>query len=244
MAKILDPKREKIATRIQALLNKTVNNGCSEEEAMTAAEMVGKLMKEYDLSMTEIEFKDENFITHEILTESRVASHIHTLLSAIAYFTDTKVWFSRNDVIKYSFFGSEKDTQIADYIYHLISNTIKVEIEKYKKTTAYKSSSINGKTKTTSFAVGMVSRLDTRLRDMKNNVVVESSDCTAIVPINKTAIVTEQFAKLNMRLKTSKASRTVNSNDAYNSGQAAGDKVNITSGLGASNSKKSTLKLN
>ena len=235
MAKILDPKREKIANRIQALLNKTVNNGCSEEEAMTAAEMVGKLMKEYDLSMTEIEFKDENFITHEILTESRIASHIHTLLSAIAYFTDTKVWFTRNDVIKYSFFGSEKDTQIADYIYHLISNTIKVEIEKYKKTTAYKASSVNGKTKTTSFAVGMVNRLDSRLREMKNNVVVESNDCTAIV--------TEQFAKLNMRLKTSKASRTVNSNDAYNSGQAAGDKVNITSGLGAS-SKKSTLKLN
>ena len=89
----------------------------------------------------------------------------------------------------------------------------------------------------------MVNRLDSRLREMKNNVVVESNDCTAIVPINKTAIVTEQFAKLNMRLKTSKASRTVNSNDAYNSGQAAGDKVNITSGLGAS-SKKSTLKLN
>jgi len=243
MAKILDPKREKIANRIQALLNKTVDNGCSEEEAMAAAEMVGKLMKEYDLSMTEIEFKDENFITHIIATESRIAAHIHTLVSAIAYFTDTKVWFNRGAVIEYSFFGSEKDTQIADYIYHLICNAIKSEIAKYKKSSTYKASSINGKTKTTSFAIGMVNRLDARLRDMKNNVVVEMSDCTAIVPINKMAIVTEQFAKLNMRLRTQKSKRTIGSHDAYNSGKAAADKVNITSGLG-SGKKSTTLKLN
>ena len=242
MAKILDPKREKIATRIQALLNKTVDNGCSEEEAMSAAELVGKLMREYDLSMTEIEFKDENFITHIIKTESKIASHIHTLVSAIAYFTDTKVWFNRGATIEYSFFGSEKDTQIADYIYHLICNTIKLEIARFKKSAGYKASTINGKTKTTSFAVGMVSRLDSRLRDMKNNVVVEMSDCTAIVPVNKMAIVTEQFAKLNMKLKNAKASRTVGSHDAFNSGKAAGDRVNITTGLGSS--KSTTLKLN
>src|ERR1035437_9034841 len=118
MAKILDPKREKIANKIQALLKKTVENGCSEEEALSAAEMVGRMMNEYDLSMTEIEFKDENFITHLITSNSRVASHIHSLIGAIAFFTDTKCWFQRQDKIVYHFFGSEKDTQIADYLFH------------------------------------------------------------------------------------------------------------------------------
>ncbi len=43
--------------RIKALTDKTVANGCTEAEAMSAAEMVGRLLERYALSMDEIEVR-------------------------------------------------------------------------------------------------------------------------------------------------------------------------------------------
>ena len=42
-------KRESIIKKINLLKEKTTANGCSEAEAMTAAEMISRLLQEYDL---------------------------------------------------------------------------------------------------------------------------------------------------------------------------------------------------
>jgi hypothetical protein len=44
----------RVKARIKALAEKTVSNGCTEAEAMAAAEMVGRLLERYALSMEEI----------------------------------------------------------------------------------------------------------------------------------------------------------------------------------------------
>lgn len=41
--------------RIRSLLEKTVENGCTEAEAMLAAEKAADLMAEYELTLTDIE---------------------------------------------------------------------------------------------------------------------------------------------------------------------------------------------
>ena len=41
----------RVKARIKALAEKTVTNGCTEAEAMAAADMVGKLLERYALSM-------------------------------------------------------------------------------------------------------------------------------------------------------------------------------------------------
>jgi hypothetical protein len=238
----LDPKREKIANKIKELMKKTTANGCSEAEALSAAEMVGKLMNEYDLSMTEIEFKNEEFLTMTIETDSRVASPIHNVVTAIGVYTDCKVWFSRGSKIVYSFFGTKRDTEIAHFLYNLLLGAIKRETENYKKTDSYKKSTLNGRTKTSSFANGMGIRLASRLQEMKRDQKVENSNSTALVKVDKMSIVLDQFSKLNMRLKTSVSKTKAGSYDAYRAGQAAGDRVNINAGLSGSNTNK-TLRL-
>jgi hypothetical protein len=42
----------RVKARIKALTDKTVANGCTEAEAMSAAEMVGRLLERYALSST------------------------------------------------------------------------------------------------------------------------------------------------------------------------------------------------
>lgn len=51
-------KKEKLIQKIQALRAKTLENGCIEEEAYAAAVLVEKLMNDYDISLTEVEFRE------------------------------------------------------------------------------------------------------------------------------------------------------------------------------------------
>jgi hypothetical protein len=46
-----------VKARIKALTDKTIANGCTEAEAMAAAEMVGRLLERYALSMDAIEIR-------------------------------------------------------------------------------------------------------------------------------------------------------------------------------------------
>ena len=49
----------RVKTKIKALAAKTVEAGCSEHEALHAAEMVGRLLDQYNLSMDEIDIREE-----------------------------------------------------------------------------------------------------------------------------------------------------------------------------------------
>src|SRR5271169_3803247 len=56
----------RVKARIKALAEKTVSNGCTEAEAMAAAEMVGRLLERYALSMQEIDVRQEVCVQIEV----------------------------------------------------------------------------------------------------------------------------------------------------------------------------------
>lgn len=235
----VNTKRDEVSKKIKALMGKTVENGCSEEEAMAAANMIGRLSRDYDISITEVEFKTSSFVKHVIKTKSRIAGPMQQMVVAIANFTGTSSWFSRNDVIEYTFFGSEQDTLVADYMYHLLETAIASELARYKKSTEYKNSPVAGKTKTTSFLMGMTNRLRFRLNEMIESInkITDGVTSTSLMPLNKIVIVKNELDKLNMGLKTVKTTRKIKSVNAYVSGQISGNRVNITSGISAKSTK-------
>ena len=49
---------DKLKVRIQALRAKTIDNGCTEDEALSAAAKVAELLDRYDLSMTDVEMRE------------------------------------------------------------------------------------------------------------------------------------------------------------------------------------------
>ena len=51
---------DKLKARIQALRAKTTDNGCTEDEALSAAAKVAELLDRHDLSLTDIEIRDEH----------------------------------------------------------------------------------------------------------------------------------------------------------------------------------------
>ena len=48
---------DKLKVRIQALRAKTIDNGCTEDEALSAAAKVAELLDRYDLSLTDVELR-------------------------------------------------------------------------------------------------------------------------------------------------------------------------------------------
>ena len=50
---------DKLTARIQALRAKTIDNGCTEDEALTAAAKVAELLDRYDLSLSDVELRAE-----------------------------------------------------------------------------------------------------------------------------------------------------------------------------------------
>ena len=134
----------RVKARIKALTDKTAANGCTEAEAMSAAEMVGRLLERYALNMDEIEVRSARCVQVKVHLGSRRRRPIDGCVPAIARFCDCKVWLApagRPDPddrykpiagIRYIFFGFETDTSLAAYLFAVIDRAISTEISTFK----------------------------------------------------------------------------------------------------------------
>lgn len=263
--------RQKILNKIKNMIERTQHNGCSEAEALQAAMKVGDMMSRYDVSMSEVQFANEEFNTYEIKLRSKRRNYMSYMLMSIGRFTDCKSWsgwYRSGDLYtryrKYCFFGTKKDIMIAEYIYNVIENAIESEFNKYKKSEEYLNSRHDGRTKKANFISGITMRLANRLDDMKLDMwrenekvykqraddflnesavgsVQEVYESTLIV-YDKFEIVEKKFKdKLKLKLKTTYSSRSVKDKSSYDSGVSAGDNVNIRKAVGKSGSNNQKL---
>ena len=81
--------------KISALLAKTQHNGCTEAEAIAAAELAEKLMDKYGLSLSELQIIESAVDACESGATGvgkQRAHEVRRMAWAIALFTDTKCW--------------------------------------------------------------------------------------------------------------------------------------------------------
>ena len=222
-------KRDSIIKKIQLLKEKTVSNGCSEAEAMSAAEKISQLLNEYDLSMSEVEIKSQVFEQSDLVVDGSVRKPIHDVVSTIATFTDTKVWYNKKDKkFVYSFFGAKNDVDFAHYLFNLLSNSMDFEYKKFQKTTEYKV--IGGRVARSSFYKGMSVRLCQRLKEMKNTIKNETQE-RGLVLYDKMGLVKQKFNELNLRLKNETRKQSISDARAFIAGKKAADNISINKGV-------------
>ena len=189
----------RVKTRIKALTEKTVANGCTEAEAMSAAEMVGRLLERYALSMDEIEVREARCVQAEVPMRGQRRRPIDACVPAIARFCDCKVWLTRGARPKsdydedfdwtqpggrYVFFGFETDTALATYLFTVIDRAIMTEA------TAFKAANltlrgIRLRRASSSFQHGVAARVSSRLDEMHHareaSVRAQRSTGTALI---------------------------------------------------------------
>jgi hypothetical protein len=229
-----DNELSRVKARIRALAERTVSNGCTEAEAMAAADMVGRLLERYALSMEEIDLREARCVQVEVPLPGRQRRPIDGCVPAIARFCDCKVWLARDPGPnpprpRYVFFGFETDTALAAYLYQMIDRAMEVELELFRAKRTGRLRGVGLRQATTGFQQGMAARLAVRLEAMHTEreagVAAQRSAGTALMLV-KHRVVEDAFRETGTRL-VSGGQRSLRQGDAFRQGEVAGEKVNL-----------------
>lgn len=225
---------DKLKIRIQALRAKTIDNGCTEDEALSAAAKVAELLDRYDLSLTDLELRAASCERRIYETHRKKRIPIDDCIGAIAHFCDCRVWREKNAAgeSSYVFFGLRPDIEVAHYLTELIDAAVRAELGRFKTSADY------GRLRhqerhlaNASFALGMVTSIAKKLTAMKaSRDQVNHSTGRGLV-VFKTSVVDAEFDKLDMKLRTLRGGSRMVSVMAYEAGGAAGVTLAINPGI-------------
>jgi hypothetical protein len=222
-----DAELMRVLQRIQALRAKTVEQGCTEQEALASARKVAELLDRYGLSLSEVEMRDQTCLGFGIDTGRQRRAPIDDCMPIIALFCDCKVWteVGAGDTIRFVFFGLPADVEAAHYLHDLIVATFATETDRFKAQDATIASSQRRVT-IRSFQIGLAHGIRDKLAGMKAERDAANRRLTGrdLVPL-KASVVDEELEKLGLSFhaKAQNRKRKV-APDAYNAGRAAGRK--------------------
>jgi hypothetical protein len=239
-AKAGDENLARVIQRIQALRAKTVDQGCTEQEALASAKKVAELLDRYGLSLSEIELRRQVCEGIGIDTERRRRGAFDSCVPAIAGFCDCRVWAETTSIgsIRYIFFGLPADVEAAHFLYDLIDVTFTTETTQFKNGAIYGRSNTDERRKAiNSFQIGLSHGLVGKLKSMKaeRDAANKTTSGRDLVPL-KTSVVDDELAKLGLSFEAkSRGRRKRVLVEAYEAGQVAGRRFEVRAGIGAAN---------
>src|SRR5262249_40941735 len=160
---------EKLKTRIQALRAKTIANGCTEDEAISAAAKVAELLDRHDLSLSDVEMRAAPCVELAYQSPRKKRIPLDECVGAIAEFCDCAVWREKDDgAARHVFFGLPADAAAAHALAELIDAAVRTELGRYKTTRDYGLFRHQERhLANASFALGMVASIADKLVAMK-----------------------------------------------------------------------------
>jgi hypothetical protein len=230
---------DKLKLRIQALRSKTIANGCTEDEALSAAAKVAELLDRHDLSLSDVELRASSCERRVYETFRKKRIPLDDCVGAIAHFCDCRVWREKNAAgdNRYVFFGLGADVEVAHYLAELIDGAVRADLGRFKTSVDYgRFRHQERHLANASFALGMVASIADKLVAIKagRDQVNESTGRGLVVL--KTSVVDAEFDKLDLRMRTQRSASRMVSMTAYEAGGAAGASLAINPGLGKSQS--------
>lgn len=225
---------DRLKVRIQALRAKTVDNGCTEDEALSAAAKVAELLDRYDLSLTDVELRAAPCERRAYETHRKKRIPLDDCIGSIANFCDCRVWREKNAAgeSSYVFFGLRSDIEVAHYLAELIDSAVRAELGRFKTSAAYAQFRHQERhLANASFALGMVASIADKLTAMKaSRDQVNHSTGRGLVVL-KTSVVDAEFDKLDLKLRTQRSNSRMVSMTAYEAGGVAGASLAMTPGI-------------
>lgn len=237
-----ESERDTIKRRIRALSVKTIDNGCTESEAMFALKKIGDLLTQYNLTMDEVALRAEPCVTQVFHTNSKKRNIIWGCFAGIQRMCGVKTWFTRTrQGIDWSFFGLESDVSMAVYLCGILHNTERATLAEFHKSNVYREYQGHRAVVSNNFRLGLAERVNERLlllaRERENeerkaaahhaeamkahmleatdDAIVRAAEArtgTALICVAKERMVEEEFAKRGPKLRTERSY----SNGRYN----------------------------
>jgi len=211
---------DKLRTRIQALLAKTLANGCTEAEAMAAAAKVAELLETYQLSLGEVALARSPCTRRDYRLPKKLKAAMEACVGAIAAYCDCKACIEKggDGQVACVFFGLEDDLEMAASVAAMVEAALRTGAEGYKrsrKVVSYRHDESG------SFLIGMAVAMADRLLALKDER--GQGGGRALVPV-KHGVVEAEFAKLGLALKSGGPSGRRLWAGAFECGMAAGER--------------------
>lgn len=157
--------RDAISRRIRALRAKTVENGCTEAEALAAAQLLADLLAKYNMTLDEAELRESPFAHHRERHDDWVGDRLWKVAAAISHLTGARYWVQAPGMpVSIDFFGFEHEVEVARYMLEICANAMRHE--KARKE-AELWPRIVKRNAMLPFLDGMADRLAQRIRAMK-----------------------------------------------------------------------------
>ena len=221
--------KKKIAEIIRALRLKTVEGGCSEEEAASAAEKVSKLLSDYNMTLDECDIRESEFSHSTYSQDDHVGERLWKIAQGISHLLDVKYWASRaGEIPSVNFFGFDHEIQIADYLLEVCRGAMDRRYADLQKEFRLLRSNVQRR-KIISYLDGMSDRLRKRLIEMKP---VQPPGKGLI--ILKDQLIDAELDRLGKKFDEGRGRQSSNFDPLYEQGKIDAEKVSLNKGVSKS----------
>lgn len=227
--------REKAAARIRALRNMTVENGCSEAEAMLAAEKLAEALRDYNMTLDEADLRASPFAEDKHTGAGSVGLKLWKVAGAIAKLTGAKQWRDGGNAAQITFLGFRHEVEVATYMLRLCERAMHTEVARHMRGTE-KWPMGRRAARLVPFIDGMADRLRQRILAMLPPLQAG----TGLIVL-RGALIDAEVERRGYKLETNTARRSVRG-DSYGAGVAAGERVALNKGLEGATEAKARLR--
>ncbi len=221
-------EREKIAARIGALLAKTVENGCTEDEAIAAAAKAAELLARYELDLDEVQMRATPFERHMERHDDAVGERLWKVAAAVSKLTGAAYWQSSAGVwpIEIHFFGFAHEVEVARYLLEICARAMRTAQARLERENALLRPARRRQI-ILPFLDGMADRLRRRILDL----VPPKPTGTGLVVL-RDQLVKAAMADAGIHLQDRAMRSSRDYEAAYADGQRAADGVALNRGVG------------
>ena len=219
-------EREKLAARARQLAAMTVENGCSEQEALTAARKLADLLQRCNMTLDEAMLRESRFKKQGKVIDDDVGARLWKPASAIAKLTNTTYWSApRGMPHQVTFFGFEHEVLIAGYLLAICETAMRGGQRRMERD-AMLLVPTKRRAKVMPFLDGMADRLRERILEM----VPPPQTGTGLVLV-RDALITAEMDRRGIKLQDSRQRSSMDWG-TYADGRAAADAVALNKGVG------------
>jgi hypothetical protein len=225
MERQMTDDRNKIIEKIKALLNKTVDNGCSEEEMSAALDKARAFMDAHEITEDELRLtKEEKAVLRSEPDDSLDPHNIKWhLMGAVAEFCNCEVWQKRRRNTKQvEFCGLQSDAHMASWLLDTLQRFVQAELTRHLMDTlppkGEKRRVIRG------FVEGCCDRISHRLQSLRDQSVAAATSNGRELVLVKNAAVDAKMKACGIRITGCCLGGQTNE-AGYQAGHAAGDRA-------------------
>lgn len=208
--------RKALLAKIKAMLAMTVENGCTEAEALAAMTIARKWMAEHDLTDEDFTFGGEQVRAEKKRQEDRNRIRFF-MLQAVAKFCNCEGWtdYGRDDVV---ICGLESDTVFAHWLLDTLEYFVLRELAAFLARTRTRNSPSVRRIESNGFVMGCAARIVQRLDELTPKAAIGRG-----LVVARNALIRRHMQELGIKLKPDNLGHQRVDNSAYDAGLRAGD---------------------